>query len=91
MSPIAAPVMTVWVAAIEHSSGTNITVHTDEAGARAQVAAYARRWWDQEMVPDVAPDDEDELVETYFERMFERGESYVVDSSLLYDGPASED
>lgn len=65
------PGQTGFAAVIEHDSGTNVSVHTSRPAAIANVAAFAREWWNEvaefDDVPDEAPEDDMEAIAVYFE------------------------
>lgn len=73
----------VWVLAIDHRHGTNLTVHRSEEGACASLLAYVQDNWTQELGQAVQPNDEDELIETYFERV--EDESYTIEPAEVGD------
>ena len=74
---------TVYVLLIEANEQVNIGVHKTMEGARGELSAYARRWWQQEMGERPMPANTDQLAEEYFEVMRDRGESYILESAEL--------
>jgi len=75
----------IWVLAIEHKYGINVTVHSSKAKAEEELRRYVLEWWEQEMEPDdVLPDlimDYD--IQFYFEKA---NEEYWIEPSRLDDG-----
>jgi hypothetical protein len=68
--------MKVWVFIVDHSGGTEFSVHTSKAAADAANFAYCSQWWDKEFDGPRPPDDE--LVAAYWERQSERGDEWHV-------------
>lgn len=68
----------VTVQSISHRHGTDLAVYATAAAAHAALATWARTYWNEvaaePYVPGVAPDDDDEAVDLYFE--LHQGESY---------------
>ncbi len=59
------PIGTVHAVVIEHKSGSNVSTHLTAAGARKAVARFAVSWWRDSDGP--MPDDQEELIATYFD------------------------
>lgn len=65
---------TVWVLTVDHRHGRDTWVHATEEGAFGHLADYVSDWWtelvgrnDRVELPDEAPADTREAINTYFE------------------------
>ena len=74
---------TVWILAIDHDYGTNLSAHKTETGARDNLAGYVAEWWHREMGTEPLPDEPDEAIDVYFERV--ENESYTLEESAIYE------
>jgi hypothetical protein len=80
---------TVWVLAIDHRHGTDITAYGSEEAARSALAAYVDQWWEELADRDAGtlepPDDRDEMIDNYFEAAAEwsEPESYRLESNRV--------
>ena len=63
-----APANRVWVLAIEHRHGTDLTAHHTEDHARQWLREWVGQWWHEiaDLTGDLAAIDETEAVEAYF-------------------------
>lgn len=59
----------VWVTVlrIEHRHGTDVTVHSTEAGADKWLADYCREWWEPQYMGDM-PEGVWDMIDVYFEQ-----------------------
>jgi hypothetical protein len=77
---------TVWVLAIDHRHGTDITAYPTEDAATDALADYARKCWEEVADPDAGtmepPEGRDDLIGCYFEAASEwsEPESYRLES-----------
>lgn len=74
---------TIWVLVIEHRHGANTYVHKTEAGAQQSLRAYVDDNWAQELGTRPVPDDEEDMIAEYFERVDD--EHYSLDTNTLGD------
>lgn len=60
--------MKVWVLAISHRHGTDVSVHRSEAGALDNLFSYVGDWWENDAPrEEVIPHDRGEAIDRYFE------------------------
>ena len=59
----------VWVLFIEHRHGTDTSVHTTREAAGDALYEYVSEWWNEEMWPELVPEDKDQAIMEYFDRM----------------------
>jgi hypothetical protein len=64
----AEPLMQVWVLAIEHRHGEELTVHQTRETADEALDRWVTEWWDDEVPGRVMPTDRDERITEYFDR-----------------------
>lgn len=62
---------------IEHRHGRNVSVHPAEEEARAQLLEYVQQWWEAEIHDVDLPENPEEAIEDYFERVPD--EFYTID------------
>lgn len=62
---------TVHIVSIMHRTGTNLSAHTTESGAKRALAAFAREWWPEvagrDGCPAEPPAGDDETARLYFD------------------------
>jgi len=77
--------MEIWVLAIEHQYGMNVSVHSSKAKAEEELRRYVLEWWEQEMEPDDELPDliMDDDIQFYFEKA---NEAYWIEPARLDDG-----
>jgi hypothetical protein len=72
----------VWLLDVHHKHGNNVTVFHTEDGARHGLAEYARVWWsDYEDLPEAPPEDDEAVIEAYFNAATE--EYYTLDEVVV--------
>lgn len=79
---------TVFVLAIEHRHGTDISVHRTEKGARRALHAYVTDNWALELPGRKIPAKPGRAIDRYFQEMlggFGEGESYILESREVED------
>lgn len=72
--------MKVYIAVISHKHGQNVYVGGTPESRLAQVAAYCREWWQNDGPKEPMPDNDEALVDEYFEWSAEIGGSECVDN-----------
>jgi hypothetical protein len=75
--------MKIWVTTVEHKHGTNVSAFTTEELARADLAAFAREWWNDTGLDDEPPTDDNEAIEDYFDAVSD--EFYSLESTELIE------
>lgn len=73
---------TVWVLVIEHEYGFNHYVNRSKDGMLDTLADYCREWWGDLEVDDEIPSDRGELIEMYFDLVYE--EWYTCDEVSVH-------
>ena len=63
----------VTVLSISHRHGTDTTVHISLAAAREALHAWVVEWWDKEIPNRPRPEDPEEAIQMYFERVSDEG------------------
>lgn len=74
---------TVWVLMIEHRYGFNHYVNKTKEGMLSALEEYCREWWDELEIEDEIPSDRVELIEMYFDLVYE--EWYTCDEVTVYE------
>ena len=73
--------MEVWFLLINHRHGVDITIHATQDSAYAGLVQYCRDEWENEFAdanpPATPPEDDDELIDQYFENVDD--ETYEID------------
>ena len=70
----------VYVLAISHRHGTNISVFTTEEKGYEALDEFVKEWWDTEITSEQMPDDRDGRISRYFELV---DESYELEISPI--------
>ena len=75
---------TVWVLVIEHRHGFSHYVNKTKEGMLNTLADYCREWWDDlDLSEGSMPLDNGELIEMYFDNVYE--EWYTCDNVTIHD------
>ena len=79
---------TVWVLAIDHKHGTDISVHTTEKGARKALYQYCAEWWGEDLDKKYGPLkdlERDDVIQAYFDffQMWSNPEWYILECHQL--------
>lgn len=69
----------VWVTHIHHRHGDDLFAHGSKEGALNHLETYCREWWKYEGIAGHIPDQREELIERYFERMLDFNEWYEME------------
>jgi len=81
----------VWVLAIEHRHGTELSVHRTDTSAYKAVFEWVQEWWDNEMPVTsihpphrpIMPTDHTKAIGAYFENV--DNEDYIIVQSTIQD------
>jgi hypothetical protein len=81
----------LYVLAISHRHGDDITLHPSDEAARAALAQFAGQWWPEvegrvsapgdKPAPDMPPGDDDEVTRIYFDHQAD--ESYAITAAAM--------
>jgi hypothetical protein len=69
---------------VEHRHGDDLSLHPTYAAAKADLVDYVWTWWSRELPDDPEPDDDDEAIAWYFDRLEDEG--YCIEPVTV--GPA---
>jgi hypothetical protein len=79
----------VFVLAISHEYGTDISVYSTEEKARDSLYGYVNLWWGDAFDDEVIPEDQDEAISQYFQEKIGE-ESFQIDSCVIDDTEGSD-
>lgn len=66
----------VWVLVIEHRHGFNHYVNKTNEGMLNALAEYCKEWWEELQYSEEIPSDRGELIDTYFDNVYEEWYTY---------------